>query len=446
MNRLNQLVQATAKSPILWGVLGSTGFFLLVHLGPLGTPFIKRYFTSHPVEYAETVLFAVGLAALALKTLEVAGQYAGLRAPPLGPITRAAEPTEQQCQDLLGQLDRLPQRRHDEYYARRLRAAIEYVRRLGSTQGLDDKLTYLADLDATRAHNGYALFRVIIWAIPILGFLGTVIGITKALNGIDPKALDQSMMEVITGLGLKFDTTALALGLSMVLMFIHFFVDRAENSLLEEVDRHVETDLEGRFQQAPTGPDGQVVAMRRMAEVMVQAADRLVEHQTQLWQVSMDAAAARWTRMAEPAGEQLKQALAEALAESLGTHARQLAATEQASTEQNRRQWATLGQALGENLQGLAAIQEGITRQAEVLSRAIEASGEVTQLQDVLNRNLAALGGAKHFEQTVLGLSATINLLNARLADPSAGGPAIQLELPERRQEMHPTIRRAQAA
>ena len=53
--------------------------------------------------------------------------------------------------------------------------------------------------------------RLIVWAIPILGFLGTVIGITMALNAIDPKAVEESMMQVTTGLGVKFDTTALAL-------------------------------------------------------------------------------------------------------------------------------------------------------------------------------------------------------------------------------------------
>ena len=72
-----------------------------------------------------------------------------------------------------------------------------------------------------------------------------------------------------------------------------------------------------------------------------------------------------------------------------------------------------------------------MARQAEVLGRAVEASGEVSRLEDALNRNLATLAGAKHFEQTVLGLAATINLLNARLAerprrraDRAAGSPA----------------------
>jgi len=69
-----------------------------------------------------------------------------------------------------------------------------------------------------------------------------------------------------------------------------------------------------------------------------------------------------------------------------------------------------------------------MVRQAEMLKRALEATGEVTRLQDVLNRNLAALGGAKHIEQTVSGLAAAIHLLNARLAESPAVPSSIQLQ------------------
>jgi len=42
---------------------------------------------------------------------------------------------------------------------------------------------------------------------------------------------------------------------------------------------------------------------------------------------------------------------------------------------------------------------------------AIQAAGEVTRLEDALNRNLAALAGSKNFEETVVSLAAAIHLL-----------------------------------
>ena len=36
MNKSNQFATSIAKSPLLWGVLGSVGFYALVHAGPVG--------------------------------------------------------------------------------------------------------------------------------------------------------------------------------------------------------------------------------------------------------------------------------------------------------------------------------------------------------------------------------------------------------------------------
>ena len=293
------------RSPIVWGVLACAAFYGLIFGGPLDVPVIHRYFTHHPVEYGETLLFSIGMAALLLLLADIVAQRANLGKSPWKVVDAGQLPLADLCRLLQTDLDNQGAHRRDEYYLGRLHAAVHYVRRLGSTEGLDDELKYRADLDATRAHSRYALFRVIVWAIPILGFLGTVIGITLALNGIDPKKPDESMLQVITGLGLKFDTTAVALSLSMVLMFAHFFVDRAESVLLAAVDGRVESDVAEHLPLAPAGPDGQVAAMRRMAEVMVAATDRLIERQAQLWQASMDAAARRWSESGDAAAANL---------------------------------------------------------------------------------------------------------------------------------------------
>jgi biopolymer transport protein ExbB/TolQ len=268
---------------------------------------------------------------------------------------------------LLARLERLPARRQGEYYVSRLRSALEHVARHDSADSLDDELKYLSDLDAARLHASYGLFRVIVWAIPILGFLGTVIGITMALNGVDLKAPDQSMLQVLNGLGLKFDTTALALTLSMLLMFVHFYVERTESSLLEQVDRRVQSELANRFVAAPAGGDNHLFAVRRIGEAMVQAGESLARRQAELWQAATSAA-------------------------------------------------------VGE-----------LGKQAAVLQRAVQAAGDVARLEDALNQNLAALAGAKHFEQTVLSLAAAVNMLSARLAESPTVGPQIRLD-PRRRQ------------
>jgi biopolymer transport protein ExbB/TolQ len=416
------------RSPIVWGILACAAFYGLIFGGPLDREVMHRYFTKHPVEYGEVLLFSIAMAALLLRLADVVAQQSALAKSPWKVIQPEQLPIAELCGTLQAELERQGANRQNDYYLARLQAAAQYVMRLGSTEGLGDELKYLADRDATLAHGRYGLFRLIVWAIPILGFLGTVIGITLALNAVDPKALDTSMAQVMMGLGLKFDTTAVALSLSMVLMFVHFFVDRKETELLTAVDRRVENELAQYLPAAPAGADGQVVAMRRMAEVMVAAADRLIERQSQLWQVSMEAAAGRWTEMGDAAAANLIRALDE----SLKHHAERLAANEQSVAEQGRRQWEKIAQAQLRHVQSLAEVQNSLAQQAETMGRILQATGDVEQLQDVLNRNLAALAGAKNFEQTVLGLAAAIHLLNGRMVESASAAPAIHLE-PKRR-------------
>ncbi len=164
--------------------------------------------------------------------------------------------------------------------------------------------------------------------------------------------------------------------------------------------------------------------MRRMAEVMIAATDRLIERQAQLWQASMDAAASRWAEMGTASAATLRGALDD----SLKHHAERLAASEQSVAELGRRQWEKITQSQLQHVDSLAAVQNSLTQQAETMERLLQATADVEQLQDVLNRNLAALAGAKNFEQTVLGLAAAIHLLNGRMVESASAAPTVQLE------------------
>jgi biopolymer transport protein ExbB/TolQ len=426
VSKLQRIVEAVLRSAILWGLVAAAVFYGMLHAGLFGQTFLQRYCAGHPVAYLETAMFFVGLASLAIKGVDILLQTLAPTELPLGVVPRNAPPAEA-AQAMLDRFEDLPSRCEREYQVRRVRTALEHVCARGSADDLDDELKYLADAEMSRVHATYGLFRIIIWAIPILGFLGTVIGITMALNGVDLQAPDQSMVKVLTGLGLKFDTTALALTLSMLLMFVHFLVERSETALLDRVDQQVTGSLRGLFTKAPTGPDGHLVAMRRMADTMIHAAERLVGRQTELWQESIEAAHGRWSRLAEDAGTHLQTALGE----SLKLHAREVAAAEEAAAEKNRRQWSELQQVLSDSVQAVAATQEAVVRRVEVLHQAVEATAQVARLEETLNGNLAALAGAKNFEETVMSLAAAIHLLTARLAEAPAG-PKVRLESPRR--------------
>lgn len=429
MTRSGDFGQAAARSPLLWGGAAAMGFYGLVHSRVVDHWLVTRYCANHPVEYITTTMFFIGLAALLIRWLETVVQTSRLSEPILGPIPSGGQPVGD-CEELLARLDRLPDARQRDYLVRRVRDALEYVRRWGSPENLDEQLRYLADQDAAQLHARYALVRVIIWAIPMLGFLGTVVGLTMAIANLDVKVLEESSLKVVSGLAVAFDTTALALALSLLLMFAQFLTDRRESGLLEEVDEQAAAELEGRFEHVAPTPDGQLLAVRRMAETVVEVAERLVHRQAELWQQSLDAAAGRWAEMGNSAGEQLQRALRGALAEGLRSHAERLAAAEQQAADRALARWDNLQRSQAQQTEALRGLQSTMVQHADVLARAVEASGQVTRLQDALSRNLAALAGAKNFEQTVMSLAAAIHLLNARLADAPGQGPAVDLDSP----------------
>ena len=174
--------------PLIVGLSACTLFYAAVHQGLLGSDFVHRYFATHPVSYVATGMFFVGLVALFLKLLNLVGQFIAL--PTIGFDTdRTTCLRVEQAGPMLDHLEDLTVPARRSYMGNRLREALEHVERKGSADDLDEELKYLADLDAGRQHDSYALVRIIIWATPMLGFLGTVVGITQALGDLDPKML-----------------------------------------------------------------------------------------------------------------------------------------------------------------------------------------------------------------------------------------------------------------
>lgn len=435
MNNVNRFARAVVWSPVLWGGLASIAFYAPLHLGMWSNPFVERYFAGHWVEYVTMVLFCVGMAELVLKTFNIRGQYKIVQQPLLDAIPAGGQKVEH-CEVLLHRLAKQPEEIQDSYMIRRLREALEFVYRKNSTAGLDESIRYLSDLDAARMQSSYALVWFVIWAVPIMGFLGTIIGITDAVGTLSPKALEESLSGVTAGLGVAFDTTALSLSLSIVLMFAKYFIERSESRLLGLVDDRTSAELVGRFEEISIAADPQTASVKRMADALLNAIDQLVVRQTDLWQESLRAAQAQWADHTAATARTIESALAGAMSQNIQQHAVALVAAEQAVAEQNRRQWDGVQQALLKNTEAVAKQQHELARQGELLLQVVSATGDVTKLEHELNRNLHALAGAQHFEETVLSLSAAIHLLSARFGQPTEGA----------RPELKAIVRKGQAA
>jgi biopolymer transport protein ExbB/TolQ len=429
VRKISRMLFAIAQSSLLWGCLAAVGFYALIFndIIPLSAE-LRRYTSREWAEMVETTFFFVGAAELLLKGFDVAEQRSRLHKAWLlgGPASRTLQPPE--ARGLLDQLAALPAREQQGYYPRRLREILEIIWRTSSADELEDELKHLAASDATRLHDSYAFSRIVIWAIPIWGFLGTVLGITDAIASLNPSSMEGTLTQVTASLGGVFDTTALALGLSIALMFCQYFIDRTENGLLAEVDERTILEMHGRFAQRLVHNDPHVAVVEQMARSVIASAEQLVERQAEVWQRTIDAAHRRWSELTTTGQQHLETALGKALSRSLQAHAEQLTASEAAAADRNRRHWNRVHKGLIATSQASEAQHLELAKQTEVLLQVVQATGQVTKLENTLNENLSALAGAQHLQETLLGLAATIQLLNARLVQLAPMAPHVEIK------------------
>lgn len=419
--------------PLLLGAAGASIFYMLVYRGPLNLPAMHRYFASHPVAFVATCMFFVGVAALAIKLFEVGVQLWAVNRDYL-PEAPAGGQSLSEVPALLEQLEQQPEPAQKSYLGRRLYDALRFVNRQGDATELNEELKYLADMDAARQQDSFALVRIIIWATPMLGFLGTVVGITQALGDLDANQLatdiQAAMDGLLSGLYVAFDTTALALTLSIILMFVMFLIDRMETQVMSAVDTHTNDALVGRFQQVGGGHDPYLASVERMCKQVVASSEALVQQQAELWQGTIQAAQQQWAKLSEASAELVMTALRESIDESLGNYADRMVKIETDNSDRAQRRWEQLQTALADNARVMQGQQRELIRQGEVMGEVMQATGDVITLEKSLNDNLQALAGAKNFEDTVMSLSAAIHLMSARTGIGSGQSSQVDLAAP----------------
>ncbi len=140
--------------------------------------------------------------------------------------------------------------------------------RISAVQGF---LASESAADEGRVDASYALVRVFVWAVPTLGFIGTVLGLGAAVGGFSEslesaaslEGLKASIGSVTGGLGIAFDTTLLALVLSIVIMFPASIVQRMEEGLVGAVDDYCAEWLVPRLRESGGGEDETIAAVAR---------------------------------------------------------------------------------------------------------------------------------------------------------------------------------------
>lgn len=108
----------------------------------------------------------------------------------------------------------------DSQLVNALDLAVRRIRLNKNFQEANDVAMEACDLHLELLNSKLAISKYILWAIPSIGFLGTVRGIGVALS-LANEALDEGKITgVAASLGVAFNSTWVALALSLFLMFI----------------------------------------------------------------------------------------------------------------------------------------------------------------------------------------------------------------------------------
>lgn len=172
-------------------------------------------------DYEQEVCFILMLWAMALLALKASGvnRERRLLQTDLLPLAAGESILPEDTREYARSIEALDETQRSFLYPRALLAALHRFRSTGNIQDVSDAVGSVCEAENDRLDSEMSMVRYIAWAIPSIGFIGTVRGIGEAL-GLAQQAVDGDISGVTAALGLAFNSTFVALVISIVLMFL----------------------------------------------------------------------------------------------------------------------------------------------------------------------------------------------------------------------------------
>ncbi len=375
----------------LFGLAAAVAFLILTfpvrHLG-----IFQLIWDRGPIPFVTLLLTTWSLAILVLKWRKLKHQREAMLLDVL--------PTELSREITLDSLDKFQQHIHSlpgdaaqSFLVNRVVRGLEHFRVRKSAAETVTMMESQSAIDANNVASSYTIVKVFIWALPIMGFIGTVIGVSSAVASLagslesatDITAVKDSLKDVFGGLGVAFDTTLLALVLSLLVKIPQSALQKSEEDLVTWVDEYCNENLLKRLNDGREGggaatagsePEG----FRKMIEAT------LASHQADL---------ENWSAKLEKIGSQLTSQVAEVWTQlHQQMHARMAETTSKMQQQQER-------------------------DAAELLKQYEQRLTELTRVASVVQEGLSTLGDRAH--QIQQEMAASINGTGEALEGHFAG-------------------------
>jgi biopolymer transport protein ExbB/TolQ len=145
----------------------------------------------------------------------------------------------------------------------RICVALSNLRNLGQVGDVDEILRSQADQDEAGMETSYALLQGFVWAIPVLGFIGTVVGLSQAIGGFtavlqgveNVDEIVQSLQGVTVGLATAFETTLEALVAALVIQLLLTVLKKREEEFLDACAEYCGRQVVNKLRLLPFEPE-----------------------------------------------------------------------------------------------------------------------------------------------------------------------------------------------
>ena len=243
---------------LLSAILYALMIFVIVHLPGLSS--VATIYMRPSNQFAvipATLFFFGGLAVLFLKGKKIKFQERALK---LSAVP--AEPefilTETTAATVLARIHSLVDHPRHFVLLNRIDRALSNFKNIGQVNDVSAILRAQAENDEDQVASSYTVVNGLVWAIPVLGFIGTVLGLSLAIGRFtqtlqaagDLTLIRASLQGVTGGLATAFESTLVALVFTLILQLVITFQQKREMAFLDECNDYCHSHIVAKLRLA----------------------------------------------------------------------------------------------------------------------------------------------------------------------------------------------------
>lgn len=200
------------------------------------------YIVVKDYEQEACFILALWVIAIMARKARIALHERRLLEQPLLEVTPGTSILPEDSRQFSRPLQALPENEREYLLPRALLTALQ---RFGSTRNIQDvaaSVKEVCDTEYEKLDAELSMVRYVIWAIPSIGFIGTVRGIGDAL-GQAHKAVEGDIIGVTASLGVAFNSTFIALVISIFIMFLMHQLQLLQERLVLDAQNYCDMNL-----------------------------------------------------------------------------------------------------------------------------------------------------------------------------------------------------------